>query len=123
MTQLKKGGFSVSMDGKSPKSGYMTAFTDKTEVKIDPEQVTRKDILSFIMNNARELRKPNRYFGGWVGKDKQGNTWVYLDVSQNLFDLDGAMQMARAAKQEAIYDVVNDTSLYLSDYYTDYQRR
>jgi hypothetical protein len=58
-----------------------------------------------------------------VGKDKQGNTWVYLDVSQNLFDLDGAMQMARAAKQEAIYDVVNDTSLYLSDYYTDYQRR
>jgi hypothetical protein len=61
--------------------------------------------------------------GGWVGKDKQGNTWVYLDVSQNLFDLDGAMQMARAAKQEAIYDVVNDTSLYLSDYYTDYQRR
>jgi hypothetical protein len=65
MTQLKKGGFSVSMDGKSPKSGYMTAFTDKTEVKIDPEQVTRKDILSFIMNNARVR-------SGWCYADGPG---------------------------------------------------
>ena len=99
-------GFSESLAGVSPKTGYMTATTDKTEKKIPIDKLRQRDIALYAVANHDALNKPDTYLGGWRDTDKKtGETSAYLDVSTNYQTLDEAVKVARNAKQIGIYDL------------------
>jgi len=118
--QLRAGGFSESLAGKSPKTGYMTATTDRTEWKTKVEDVRASEIAAFARLNKNELNKDDNYLGGWLSKDKQtGQVYAYLDVSKNFQDRATTIQIAKAAKQIGIYDLEwdggNGRTIYVND--------
>ena len=43
----------------------------------------------------------------------QENDTVYIDISQNINDVQTAMQFAKARGEKAIYDIINQNSIYL----------
>ena len=110
VAKLSEGGFSESLDGLSPTSGYMTALSKFTEVQIPKKDVTDASIMDFVVENYADLSKPNAYLGGWVEKGT-----VYLDVSFNYSSLEKALQVAKAGDQLGIYDVVNGETIYLKE--------
>ena len=114
ISKLREGGFSESIHGVSPKTGYMTAITNKTEKKILLTDVSEKDLHDFILNNFKTLGKEDMYFGGWLDTDKAtGERWAYFDASKNIQSLEEAVKVAASSKQIAIYDLAGDRSLYI----------
>jgi len=110
LTLLKGGGFSESLAGKSPDGGFMVAVSADTEMKKPIEDMTRLDILRYIVRHAKLLNKPSAFLGGWLDEG-----YGYLDVSINVEDKAEALAMAKANKQLAIYDVVSGESIYLGE--------
>lgn len=107
---LREGGFSVSLDGKSPTSGYMTAVTLDSEFSKPIDQFTVEDILDYVIQYAEYLTEPDTYIGGWLDEGIG-----YLDVSKNIQDLEEALAAAKAGNQLAIWDVEKFESIYLDD--------
>jgi hypothetical protein len=118
LSQLQKGGFSTSLAGENPPGGFMTATSTETEVKILASDVTSEMIADYAIDNLSLLQEDNAYLGGWLDKDKEtGETFAYLDVSTNVQDMKGAIDLGSKSKQIGIYDLKNDRTLYI-----DYQR-
>jgi len=115
--KLLTGGFSESIDGISPQSGFMTAVTNQSEFRIEVEKVNDEIISDYARKNFADLLGDDRYLGGWLDKDKKtGQVYAYLDTPKNIQNMGEALDVAISAKQLAIYDVVNDRSIYI-----DYQ--
>jgi len=112
MDQLEAGGFSLTMEGVSPVSGYMTAIDNTTEFKKPQADITIDDLLDYAVTHYDRLTEDDMYMGGWV-EEEGGVPWAYIDISKNIQDLEECMQVARETHQIAIYDVVNEVSIYV----------
>lgn len=98
--ELKKadinGGFMVSLEGAEVQknindiNGIKKAIEEKQEI---------------IKN------KNNMYIGLWLD-----NNIMYIDISINIQDKTEALEFAKYNKQLAIYDIINNDSIYLKDY-------
>lgn len=98
--ELKKadinGGFMVSLEGAEVQknindiNGIKKAIEEKQEI---------------IKN------KNNMYIGLWLD-----NNIMYIDISININDKVEALEFGKYNKQLAIYDIVNNDSIYLKDY-------
>lgn len=98
--ELKKadinGGFMVSLEGAEVQknindiNGIKKAIEEKQEI---------------IKN------KNNMYVGLWFD-----NNIMYIDISINIQDKTEALEFAKYNKQLAIYDIINNDSIYLKDY-------
>lgn len=55
--------------------------------------------------------KNNLYIGLWLD-----NNIMYIDISINIIDKVEALEFAKYNKQLAIYDIINNDSIYLKDY-------
>lgn len=98
--ELKKadinGGFMVSLEGT--------------------ETQTRGDDYRAIIKAIEEKQeiiknKDNLYIGLWLD-----NNIMYIDISININDKVEALEFAKYNKQLAIFDIINNDSIYLKDY-------
>lgn len=91
-----KGGFMVSLEGT------------ETQTQGDDYQAIKKAI-----EEKQEIIKDNNnlYIGLWLD-----NNIMYIDISINIQDKTEALEFAKYNKQLAIYDIINNNSIYLKDY-------
>lgn len=91
------------------KRGYMVSL-EGTET-----QVTGNDYeaINQAIASKQELikDKDNLYIGLWLDSNI-----MYIDISINIQDKTEALEFAKYNKQLAIYDLVNNDSIYLRDY-------
>jgi hypothetical protein len=98
--ELKKadinGGFMVSLEGAEVQKN----INDINGIKkaIEEKQKIIKD-------------KNNIYIGLWLD-----NNIMYIDISINIQDKTEALEFAKYNKQLAIYDIINNDSIYLKNY-------
>lgn len=92
---LKKG-FMVSLEGT------------ETQTQGDDYQAINQAI-----KEKQEIIKDsnNMYIGLWLD-----NNIMYIDISINISDKVEALEFAKYNKQLAIYDIINNDSIYLKDY-------
>lgn len=109
----KDGGFSLNLKKETPKNGYMVSVADIFQMKLS--EITDNEIerLEKELNNLENKGYKNGYIGGWL--DPETNI-VYLDISYNFRSLGLALSEATNSNQIAIYDIANNTSLYLKDF-------
>ena len=101
-------GFSLSLWGEIPQTGYMVSFKGFEEIFENP---TILDVVDYVRENANYLYLlPHAFVGGWM--DAETGKY-YLDISENVQDKEQALQLAAERKQLAIYDVANGVSIYL----------
>lgn len=91
-----KRGFMVSLEGA------------ETQAKGDDYQAIKKAI-----EDKQEIIKDknNMFIGLWLDNDI-----MYIDISINIIDKVEALEFAKYNKQLAIYDIINNDSIYLKDY-------
>lgn len=109
-----KGGFSISIRGVNPQTGYM--ISDAGSEKTHPFNPIRPhlsvpDLRAFIKLNSQFLKPADKYFGGWL--TKAGD--LALDVSSNIECEHGKHEPCEHRwnaylamiknKQDAIYDL------------------
>lgn len=106
----ENGGLSVKMiDGSEPTTGFMVAKGAKYGAIAsaadfyDPVKGP-KILADYMKANKKDLATGKDYLGLWHNKSN-GN--VYLDVSENVLDLDDAKQRATSRDQISIWDVAN----------------
>lgn len=85
------------------KKGYMVAVA-QYEQKMSLDQFKQ-----FNLYGTYELAVLlDMHVGGWLD-----NGIVYIDNSIHVYDINEALELARHHEQLAIYDLENDTSIYL----------
>lgn len=103
---LKNGGFSLSPEGATPKTGYMVSVKDILKMPLDLwlelEDQASIDAYTEIAS------KIDGYVGGWID-----NNNIYIDIAANIQDKEKALQAAKRNEQLAIYDIENGSSIYL----------
>lgn len=114
-TAIRSGGFSLSMAGDRPHSGWMVSqFGTERSVSIEslaseqPMEANignpwhdnvKAEVERFVREHRADLLQPGAYLGGWVDSGR-----LFLDVSHNIQDEDEAMQYARDNHQFAAYN-------------------
>lgn len=91
------------------KRGYMVSLEGtETQTKGDDYQAIKKAI-----EEKQEIIKDsnNMYIGLWLDSGI-----MYIDISINISDKVEALEFAKYNKQLAIYDIINNDSIYLKDY-------
>lgn len=91
------------------KRGYMVSLEGtETQTQGDDYQAIKKAI-----EEKQEIikNKNNMYIGLWLD-----NNIMYIDISINIQDKTEALEFGKYNKQLAIYDIVNNDSIYLKDY-------
>lgn len=96
---LENGGSTTSiLTGEmNPESGFMCSLKDCTIINID--QFNTSSIEEIIRDNRELLSQENIYLGTWVDNNK-----VYIDISENITDIEEARAVGIARKQLAIFD-------------------
>jgi hypothetical protein len=101
-------GFSLSLWGKTPHSGFMVSFAGFEKVLENP---TITDIVNYVEENSEYLYAlPDAYVGGWF--DAESGKY-FLDISENVQDKEQALWLAAERKQLAIFDLSTFESIYL----------
>lgn len=101
-------GFSLSLWGEIPQTGYMVSFRGFEQMLNNP---TILDVVDYVQENAEYLYAiPNAFVGGWL--DFQTGKY-YLDISENVQDKEMALKLAKERKQLAIFDLSTFESIYL----------
>lgn len=99
-------GFSVSLAGQEPASGYMVAVNDHTHTfpaDIMSDEGRLADAIDQMLLSERDVfSQDGMYLGGWVHDGK-----LWLEPSENIQDRGEAVSTARQHNQIAIWDVVN----------------
>ena len=108
---IKNGGETLTKDLKkaSLTSGYMVSLEGtETQTRGNDYQAIKKAI-----EEKQEIIKDgtNMYIGLWLD-----NNIMYIDISVNIIDKAEALEFGKRNKQLAIYDIVNNDSIYLKDY-------
>lgn len=112
-------GFSTSLDGKSPRGGYMVSVGGKSnEFKVPVDQLTQRDVAEYVSNNLRGLMRRGMYIGGWLDAGH-----ACLDVSKHVMNLGEAIRLGILYKQDAIFDLNNFESLYWNESKGIYERK
>jgi hypothetical protein len=97
----QSGGVTIDLSGNEPKSGYAFAPSKDTETTIPEDDFSEQSIQDFSKANAAALSEPGAHIGGW--RDGKGN--IVLDVSNVSDNLHDALVKAKAANQDAIFDL------------------
>ena len=98
-------GFSVTLEGDQPKSGYMVALPGHSEILNAGDLHSERGpsiINGYVAAHAGALMQPGAHIGGWHDPDSGK---VYLDVSHNIPGRFQAIQAGITRNQKAIYDV------------------
>lgn len=103
---VKNGGFSLSSNGDSPKSGFMVSIRDILKMPLDLWLELEEQ--SSINDYSEIAENVNGYIGCWID-----NGDVYIDISANIQDKEQALKTAKENNQLAIFDVVNCETIYL----------
>jgi GNAT superfamily N-acetyltransferase len=115
LSETKTPGVTIDLrTGKEPKTGFICSkqgFEKPVKLK-DFDADKKKAIEDYIDKNIEELNKEGAHFGGWVVKSEDT---VYLDVSRKFDTRQDAVRAMYDNKQEAIYDVKNDSYIYRKD--------
>jgi len=115
LSETKTPGVTIDLrTGKEPKTGFICSkqgFEKPVKLK-DFDANKKKTIEDYIDKNIEELNKEGAHFGGWVVKSEDT---VYLDVSRKFDTRQDAVRAMYDNKQEAIYDVKNDSYIYRKD--------
>ena len=99
---LKQGGCSIQpyYGGKTPDKGYMVALQGHERV-ISTVEFTSIEVVKYLEEHSKLLMEnPNLYLGTWVNEGK-----VYLDLSENVQNLDIALQRGREREPLAIFNI------------------
>ena len=108
---IKNGGSTLTknLNKAELKKGYMVSL-EGAESKVKSDNYTA--IIKAIEEKQELIKDTSElYIGLWVD-----NGFVYIDISINISDKVEALEFGKKNKQLAIYDVVNDKSLYLKEY-------
>lgn len=112
MKQLAKNAFfeTLQTEGFSQVKGYryMVAFEGQ-EVPIELDKFNVSEVFKYI-NKTEYLYANNAGLGTWL--DTNTNI-VYLDVSEGYHDLSEALKVAKKRNQLAIYDTLDNETIYL----------
>ena len=103
---VKNGWFSLSLNGDSPKSGFMVSIRDILKMPLDLWLELEEQ--SSINDYSEIAKNVNGYIGCWID-----NGDVYIDISANIQDRGQALKVARENGQLAIYDIEKNESIYL----------
>lgn len=124
-----KGGFSISIRGANPQTGYM--ISDFGSEKLHPFNVLRPhlsvpDLRAFIKQNHHLLKPAEKFFGGWLNADGK----LALDVSSNIGCDHPAHQPCEHRwnaylsmiknKQDAVYDINGEKFLSATEGKSEY---
>ena len=101
------GGFSLSPNGDTPKSGFMVSVKDLYKINLD---IIDQDDVNFASDIAKEM---NGYIGGWLDTQSDSPFNFYMDIAINVQDKEKALEIAKENGQLAIFDVVNCETIYL----------
>lgn len=104
-------GFSVNLDGESPRDGYMVAVDKSAETILPVEGVKADDIVAYLDLFRHLLAVPGAYLGGWVSKEGA----LYLDVSARMETANDAALFCRLRGERAFYGVKEGESVYVSE--------
>jgi hypothetical protein len=106
----KTGGFSVTIDGKTPaelgyEGGFMIAPLKETEIRFPVEEIDAEEAIKFVENVDRLRvvaggRYKEIYAGGWIDDGE-----YVLDASVRVDNKEDALYIARAGNQDAIFDL------------------
>lgn len=106
----ENGGLSVNMvDGSEPTSGYMVAKGSQygsiaTEADFYDPIKGPKILADYMKNNKSDLATGKNYLGLWHNK---ADGQVYLDISENIQNVDTARTLGAKRDQISIWDVAN----------------
>jgi hypothetical protein len=106
----ENGGLSVNMvDGSEPTSGYMVAKGSQygsiaTEADFYDPIKGPKILADYMKKNKSDLATGKNYLGLWHNKD---DGKVYLDISENIQNVDTARTLGAKRDQISIWDVAN----------------
>lgn len=108
---IENGGETLTKELKKAelKRGYMVSLEGtETQAQGDDYQAIKKAI-----KEKQEIIKDknNMYIGLWLDSGI-----MYIDISINIIDKVEALEFGKYNKQLAIYDLVNNDSIYLKDY-------
>jgi hypothetical protein len=105
---VEKGGATLdakTFDDAKVSNGYMVGIKgdviDVNGAFYDIKAITSSYMLSHIASEKD-------YIGYWVNDNN-----LYIDLSQNVLDLDDAITLGKANNQKAIWDVVNNCEITL----------
>ena len=106
-------GFSLDVYGNAPPNEGYTVSTDKGTERIFTMIPTADEMAAYIDQYRDRLEAGGQFFGGWRAGPAGTNRYV-LDVSQWFADHDEAREAAKAAQQEAIFDLAKMETEYLT---------
>jgi hypothetical protein len=116
LSEKRTPGFSIDIRTKtSPKDGFIASdkgaerTLDWQPLK-DSRASLRTAITEYVTDHGELLDGKGSFFGGWVEGGK-----LYLDVSRRYGSRSDGVQAGFRNKQKAIYDVVNDSYIYMKD--------
>ena len=102
------GGASINLGtGTTPEAGYMVSRAG-SEVVMPGDDLTREHLEQFTQAYHEELDSSDTYLGVWED-DETG--LVYLDISDNLDNLDTAVALGAERAQLAIYAVEQEETI------------
>lgn len=114
---IKTGGATLTkeLENANIREGYMVSikkFEYKTNIN-NIEGIT-KDIKNKI-EYINGLTKNNIFIGLWID-----DNILYIDISKNIKRKSDAIRLARHEDQKAIYDIINQKSIYTQKVYNKY---
>jgi hypothetical protein len=107
---IQNGGVTMSLDGHQPSDGYAHSLDVANEVKVPLDDFSPEIVDRYIQTRHPQLAQPDKYVGTWTS-----NGTVFLDISQVKLDHDEAYAGARDAQQEAMWDIVNDREIPITE--------
>jgi len=106
------GGFTHQpLTHNEPKTGYAVGVYPERGQTLPDEQVSPDTHMDFVVNNIDLLQDPNNYFGAF----REGGQ-TSLDISKVVSDPAEAMELARQANQQSIWDFRNSEAIPNPDY-------
>jgi hypothetical protein len=116
LSEKKTPGFTIELRSKtSPKDGFMASDSGAERTfewsKVSESRATlRSSITQYIRDHADLLDGSGAFFGAWVDEGT-----LYLDVSRRYASRSAGVSAGFRNQQKAIYDVANDSYIYMED--------
>lgn len=98
---LENEGVTMDLSGHMPTEGYGYAPKKTTELAIDRGSISDKDLVRYIQEHLKDLKKVGNNLGGWL---RTSDNKVVLDVSRVGPASADTIAAAQRASQDAIYD-------------------
>lgn len=104
-------GFTWRPNRETPAKGYVVSIYPEHEHRLTLENLSEASLTTYLkVKRAVLAYDPDAYYGGWVDEKTQ---IIYLDISRVVISEQEALKLGKLYKQNAIYDLANQRSLYL----------